>query len=97
MNILKLIFRYLTDVKFRKHMNSLVAVMENKNGIADELSDHLIRIKQETLARLKKRVDTLSGAIDHVRGVPGTSLLVKPLNDLLNELKEDYKEIESMQ
>ena len=97
MNILKIIYRYATDATFRKSMNRVIAIMENKNGLADDLNDQLTQLKDETLARLKKRVDTLSGAIDHIRGVPGTTILVKPLNDLLNELKEDYKEIELMQ
>lgn len=96
MNILKIIYRYLTDSTFRKSMNRVIAIMENKNGLADDLNDQLTQLKNETLARLKNRVDTLSAAIDHIRGVPGTIILVKPLNDLLNELKEDYKEIELM-
>jgi hypothetical protein len=42
---------------------------------------------------LKKRVDRLQSAVNLLRPVPQASVVISPLNELLNELKEDYREL----
>jgi hypothetical protein len=73
-----------------------MAIASNKNGIADKLDEELDEFKKKTGDMLKKRVDKLSDIVGKLRELPGGSMLVSPLNDLLNELKDDYTEIISM-
>lgn len=73
-----------------------MARIENKNGIRDKIDEELEKYKQETVEMLKKRVDKLQSAINILKPVPQASVVVSPLNDLLNELKEDYKEVSEM-
>ena len=96
MNIINLIIRYFTDKSFRIYIDSIMAIASNKNGIADKLDEELDEFKRKTGDMLKKRVDKLSDIVGKVRELPGGSMLVSPLNDLLNELKDDYTEIISM-
>lgn len=96
MNIINLIIRYFTDKSFRIYIDSIMAIASNKNGIADKLDEELDEFKKKTGDMLKKRVDKLSDIVGKLRELPGGSMLVSPLNDLLNELKDDYTEIISM-
>lgn len=96
MTIIKIVIRYFTDSTFRQYMNYFMARMENKNGIRDKVDEELNKFKQETVEMLKKRVDKLQSAINILKPVPHASVVISPLNDLLNELKEDYKEVSSM-
>jgi len=96
MTVLRIIIRYLTDKSFRHYMIYFMARIENKNGIRDKIDEELEKYKQETVEMLKKRVDKLQSAINILKPVPQASVVVSPLNDLLNELKEDYKEVSEM-
>ena len=96
MTLLRIIYRYITDSSFRYYMIYFMARMENKNGIRDKIDEEMEKFKQETVEMLKKRVDKLQSAINILKPVPQASVVVSPLNDLLNELKEDYKEVSEM-
>lgn len=94
MKLLKLIFKYLTNSVFRNSVNRMIALLENKNGAFDNIEKTFDEDKQYVLNMLKKRIETLSTGVDHMKAINKT--LASPLNDLLNELKEDYRRIESM-
>ena len=96
MTLLRILFRYLTDPVFRSYMIYVIARLENKNGIKDKIDEEMQKFKQETAEMLKKRVDKLQSAINILKPVPQASVVVSPLNDLLNELKQDFKEISEM-
>ena len=89
----KLVYRYLTDRTFRSYIDYIVQIAENKNGIADKLDNELDSFKKATIDRLKKRIDELSSVIDTLKQWPGGELVNGKLNFVLNELKQDYKEI----
>lgn len=94
--MLKLIYKYLTDKNFRSYINYITQVADNENGIADKLNNELDEFKKNTLDRLKKRIDELSSAMDILKQIPSGEKLTSKLNFVLNELKEDYKEISSV-
>lgn len=96
MTLLRIIYRYLTDPMFRNYMLYIIARLENRNGIKDKIDEEMQKFKQETAEMLKKRVDKLQSAINILKPVPQASVVVSPLNDLLNELKQDFKEISEM-
>jgi predicted transcriptional regulator len=96
MTIFRIILKYIIDPTFRKYMIYFMARVENKNGIQDKIDEEVQKFKQETAEMLKKRVDKLQSAINVLKPVPQASVVVSPLNDLLNELKQDFKEISEM-
>jgi len=96
MTLLRILYRYLTDPIFRSYMLYVIARLENRNGIKDKIDEEMQKFKQETAEMLKKRVDKLQSAINILKPVPQASIVVSPLNDLLNELKQDFKEISEM-
>ena len=96
MTLLRILYRYLTDPIFRSYMLYVIARLENRNGIKDKIDEEMQKFKQETAEMLKKRVDKLQSAINILKPVPQASVVVSPLNDLLNELKQDFKEISEM-
>lgn len=89
----KLVYKYLTNKNFRSYIDYIVQIAENKNGIADKLDNELDSFKKATIDRLKKRIDELSNVIDTLKQWPGGELVTGKLNFVLNELKQDYKEI----
>lgn len=93
MTLFKIVYWYITDSTFRNYMFYFMARMENKNGIRDKIDEEVQKFKQDTVEMLKKRVDKLQSAINILKPVPQASVVVSPLNDLLNELKQDYKEV----
>ena len=96
MNIINLLIKYFTNKEFRIYIDSIIAIVGNKGGVADVLDAELDEFKKKTTDRLKKRVDELTDAITIVRNFPGSELLVSKLNFILNELKDDFKEINEM-
>lgn len=96
MTLFKIIYWYISDSTFRNYMFYFMARMENKNGVRDKIDEEIRNFKQETAEMLKRRVDKLQSAINILKPVPQVSVVVSPLNDLLNELKEDYKEVSEM-
>lgn len=96
MTLLRILYRYLTDPIFRSYMLYVIARLENRNGIKDKIDEEMQKFKQETAEMLKKRVDKLQSAINILKPVPQASVIISPLNDLLNELKQDFKEVSEM-
>ena len=96
MTLLRILYRYFTDPTFRSYMLYIIARLENRNGIKDKIDEEMQKFKQDTAEMLKKRVDKLQSAINILKPVPQASVVVSPLNDLLNELKQDFKEISEM-
>ena len=96
MTIINLVIKYFTNKEFKVYIDSIMAIANNKNGVADILDAELDEFKRKTTSRLKKRVDELTDVITTVRNFPGSELLVSKLNFILNELKDDFKEINEM-
>ena len=96
MTLLKIVYKYLTNKAFRYYMFYVMMRLENKNGMKDKIDDEINKFKQETAEMLKKRVDKLQSAVNILKPVPQASVVISPLNDLLNELKEDYREVSEM-
>lgn len=95
MTFFKLIYRYLTNSVFRSYMTYTLARIDNQDGINDRVDEVMNEFKNTTLAMLKTRINILSESVDKMKKIPEGAQLVGPLNDLLNELKEDYREVES--
>lgn len=94
--MLKLIYKYLTDKNFRSYINYITQVADNENGIADKLNNELDEFKKNTSDRLKRRIEELSSAVDILKQIPHSEKLTSKLNFVLNELKEDYRDISSV-
>ena len=91
MNLFKFIWRYWTSSTFRNNIGIILYRLENQEELTNQFNEELKKIREETLETCKKRIDNLVYIKDHV---PGGMALSK-INELINELKEDYRDIEN--
>ena len=91
MNLFKFIWKYWTSSTFRKNVAVIVYRLENQEELEKHFHEEVEKIREETLETCKKRIDNLVYIKDHV---PGGMALSK-INELINELKEDYRDIEN--
>ena len=91
MNLFKFIWRYWTSSTFRKNIGIILYRIENQEELEKHFHEEVEKIREETLTTCKKRIDSLVYIKDHV---PGGMALSK-INELINELKEDYRDVEN--
>ena len=91
MNLVKFVWRYWTSSTFRNNIGIILYRLENQEELTNQFNEELKKIREETLETCKKRIDNLVYIKDHV---PGGMALSK-INELINELKEDYRDIEN--
>ena len=91
MNLFKFIWRYWTSYTFRKNVGIIIYRLENQEELEKHFHEEVEKIREETLETCKKRIDNLVYIKDYV---PGGMALSK-INELINELKEDYRDIEN--
>jgi hypothetical protein len=94
MTILNLVFRYFTDSSFKKYIDSIMALANNKNGVADKIEQELENYKKKVETRLSGRVNELTDVISGMRSLGVPPMLMSKLNNLLNELKEDLRDLD---
>jgi uncharacterized protein YeeX (DUF496 family) len=90
MNLFKFIWKYWTSSIFRKNIAFMIYRFENREELDKQFNEELEEIKQKTLARCKRQIDDLVYIKDHIDG----GMALSKINELINELKEDYREIE---
>lgn len=94
MTLVKLIIHYLTNPKFRSYIDSIMALANNKNGITDEADRQIAEFKKQTKARLTTRINELNDVTSLIRAIPGSGVILSKLNYLMNELKEDLRNLD---
>lgn len=94
MTLVTLIIQYLTNRKFRNYIDGIMALANNQNGIADEVDRQIVEFKNQTKARLAKRISELNDVTTMIRTIPGSGIIISKLNYLMNELKEDLRSID---
>jgi hypothetical protein len=93
MNFFRMLYLYFTNSEFREYIRYIILRLENKSIVRDKIQEEIEKNRQDILDMLKKRVDRLQSAVNLLRPVPQASVVISPLNELLNELKEDYREL----
>jgi uncharacterized membrane-anchored protein YhcB (DUF1043 family) len=88
-----MLYLYFTNSEFREYIRYIILRLENKSIVRDKIQEEIEKNRQDILDMLKKRVDRLQSAVNLLRPVPQASVVISPLNELLNELKEDYREL----
>lgn len=96
MTFFKMIYLYFINDVFRDYIKYLISKLQNKSAVKDKIQEEIEKSRQEALNTLKKRVDRLQSAVNLLRPVPQASVAISPLNELLNELREDYREVSEM-
>ena len=89
MNLFKFIWKYWTNSTFRYNVSLIMHRIENAEEIDQKFKEELEEIRKKTLDLCKKRIDDLVYIKDDLHGEKLTKV-----NDFINELKEDYREIE---
>lgn len=90
MNLFKFIWKYWTSSIFRKNIHMLMLKIEYQDEFEKEFEEEVNKIRLKTLDTYKKRIDSLVYIRDHIHG----GMPLSKLNELLNDIKEDYREIE---
>jgi uncharacterized membrane-anchored protein YhcB (DUF1043 family) len=88
-----MLYLYFTNSEFREYIRYIILRLENKSIVREKIEEEIEKNRQDILDMLKKRVDRLQSAVNLLRPVPQASVVISPLNELLNELKEDYREL----
>lgn len=91
MNLFKSIFFYLTNSRYRHAIQNVAYLMQNQNKFEQQYEEEMEKIKSETLKIYKERIDSLVYIKDYVTHQEA----IKKINDLLNDLKMGYREIEN--
>lgn len=94
MTIINLLIKYFTDRSFRKYIDSIMALADNKNGVADKIEKELEDYKKKVEVRLSGRVNELTDVISGMRSLGVPQIFMSKLNNLLNELKEDLRDLD---
>jgi hypothetical protein len=89
-NLFKFIWKYWTSGVFRNNVHAIMIKIEYQDEFEKQFQEEVDNIRNKTLDTYKKRIDTLVYIRDHIHG----GIALNKLNDLLNDLKEDYREIE---
>lgn len=96
MKFFRMLYLYFTNSEFREYIRYIILRLENKSIVREKIEEEIEKNRQDILDMLKKRVDRLQSAVNLLRPVPQASVVISPLNELLNELNEDYREVSEM-
>lgn len=80
-----LLIKYIFDKTFRNRVNSVMSAISNNTDVSS--------VKKEIKSRLEKRVSELMDISSFLNRIPGSSLVLGKVNNLINELKNDLKDL----
>lgn len=91
MNLFKFIWKYWTSSIFRKNIAFMIYRFENQEELDKQFKEELEVARQKILVRCKRQIDDLVYIKDHIDG----GMPLSKINELINELKEDLRDIEN--
>ena len=94
LKIIKFIFNCMTSRKYRDMVLHVVYLIENGDELDNKLQQELQLWKDKYLTRYKKRIDLLGEVKGYTDKLPLAASVSSKINDLMNDLKEEYREIE---
>jgi len=90
MNLFKFIWKYWTSSIFRKNIAFMIYRFENREELDKQFNEEIEEIRQKAIKRSKRQIDDMVYIKDHING----GMALSKINELINELKEDLREIE---
>lgn len=81
--------------KYRDMILHIMFLVENGDALDVKLQEELDLWKDKYLLRYKKRIDLLSEVKGYTDKLPLAASVSSKINDLMNDLKEEYREIEN--
>jgi hypothetical protein len=73
----------------------VIFLVENGDELDNKLQEELDLWKDKYLLRYKKRIDLLSEVKSYTDKLPLAASVSSKINDLMNDIKEEYREIEN--
>jgi hypothetical protein len=73
----------------------VIFLVENGDELDNKLEEELQAWKDKYLLRYKKRIDLLSEVKSYTDKLPLAASVSSKINDLMNDIKEEYREIEN--
>lgn len=95
LKIVKFIFKCLISKKYRDMVLHVIFLVENGDELDNKLQEELDLWKDKYLVRYKKRIDLLGEVKSYTDKLPLAASVSSKINDLMNDIKEEYREIEN--
>lgn len=95
LKITKFLFKCLTNKQYRDMVSHIIYMIENGDELDMKLQEELQVWKDKYLVRYKKRIDLLGEVKSYTDKLPLAASVSSKINDLMNDLKEEYREIEN--
>lgn len=76
-------------------VSHIIYMIENGDELDMKLQEELQVWKDKYLVRYKKRIDLLGEVKSYTDKLPLAASVSSKINDLMNDLKEEYREIEN--
>lgn len=96
LKILEFISKCLISKKYRDMVLQVIFLVESGDELENKLQGELELWKDKYLLRYKKRIDLLGEVKSYTDKLPLAASVSSKINDLMNDLKEEYREIENM-